>query len=270
MTHRLHQSLIDRPVVVHLVGTGGNGSYMLSGLAKLNHALQHLGHPGFELTAWDPDTVSEANVGRQLFYPGDVGHAKSDVLVNRINAAFGVSWRSVATRYSTTGLAVPDVLVSCVDSAAARVEIGKIWDRGNFARYWLDLGNRAADGQVVLGSATALSWGTDAKRQPKCAALPTVLDLHPEIVAGEVPDDDAPSCSLAEALERQQLFINQHIANEACELLWRLFRFGEIDWHAVYVNLNPRSVARRATNIPLSPKRAAKRAGATINRPKKT
>jgi hypothetical protein len=35
--------------------------------------------------------------------------------------------------------------------------------------------------------------------------LPTVLEYFPEIANESLPDDDAPSCSMAEALERQSL-----------------------------------------------------------------
>jgi hypothetical protein len=49
--------------------------------------------------------------------------------------------------------------------------------------------------------------------------------------------DDTPSCSLAEALEKQSLFINPTIADFAGNILWQLFTKGSIESHGVFVNL---------------------------------
>jgi PRTRC genetic system ThiF family protein len=81
--HVLPARYVEDQVTVDLIGCGGNGSQMLTGLARLDRALRALGHPGLVVTAWDPDTVSEANVGRQLFSPSDVGLNKATVLVHR-------------------------------------------------------------------------------------------------------------------------------------------------------------------------------------------
>lgn len=243
-THIVHSNILDNQAEITVVGCGGSGSLMLSGLARLNHALIGLGHEGLDVTVYDPDTVSEANIGRQLFYPCDRGQSKAAVLVSRINACFGTAWTSYRERYQTHGRGVPDIMITCVDTASARSSIGREWTVANSARgYWLDLGNRAADGQVVLGA--KVLHGAKPVARKNDALLPNVLQLYPELTTGTFSDDDAPSCSLAEGLDRQQLFINQHIATEALELLWRMFRFGKLEWHAVYVNLNPRSVARR-------------------------
>src|SRR5689334_7068613 len=88
--HRIVPRLLSGQVNVALAGAGGNGSQMLSGLARLHLALLKLGHPGgLKVTVWDPDLVSESNIGRQLFYPSDIGQPKSFVLVNRYNLAYG-------------------------------------------------------------------------------------------------------------------------------------------------------------------------------------
>lgn len=239
MIHHASPALIGAVVTVHLAGCGGNGSLMLSGLARLDHAMRALGHPGMAITAWDLDAVSESNVGRQLFYPSDLGVNKAVLLVHRVNQCFGVAHDAIAAAYAPRE--APDLLITCVDSARARVDIGRAWraktrDHGG---YWLDLGNRAADGQAVLGFARS-RWN----KTPASCELPNVLDLYPEIAAGTVADDDAPSCSLAEALERQQLFVNQFVVTEALEILWKLFRFGQIDYHGAFVNLNPRFMRR--------------------------
>ena len=55
------------PVTVFIIGAGGTGSQVATNLARMSIALQALGHPGLHVTVFDPDTVTEANIGRQLF-----------------------------------------------------------------------------------------------------------------------------------------------------------------------------------------------------------
>ena len=50
-------------------------------------------------------------------------------------------------------------------------------------------------------------------------------------------DDQQPSCSAAEALERQHPFINQTLANHALALLSRLFRCEPMAYHGGFLNL---------------------------------
>ena len=50
-------------------------------------------------------------------------------------------------------------------------------------------------------------------------------------------EDSGPSCSLAEALEKQDLFINSTLAQLGCNILWKMFRNGMIEHHGVYLNL---------------------------------
>jgi sulfur-carrier protein adenylyltransferase/sulfurtransferase len=47
-----------------------------------------------------------------------------------------------------------------------------------------------------------------------------------------------PSCSAAEALERQEPFVNTTLANHALSLLAQLFRYGKIAHHGGFVNLS--------------------------------
>ena len=60
-------------VTVLVAGAGGTGSQVITNLARMSVALQALGHPGLHLTAFDPDTVTEANIGRQLFSETELG-----------------------------------------------------------------------------------------------------------------------------------------------------------------------------------------------------
>ena len=57
------------PVTVFVVGAGGTGSQVATGLARMSVALQAHGHPGLHVTVFDPDTVAStvfsASRGRQ-------------------------------------------------------------------------------------------------------------------------------------------------------------------------------------------------------------
>ena len=80
------------PVTVFVIGAGGTGSQVATGLARMSVALQALGHPGLHVTVFDPDTVTEANIGRQLFSGSELGLNKAAALATRINRFFGFSW----------------------------------------------------------------------------------------------------------------------------------------------------------------------------------
>ena len=61
------------PVTVFVIGAGGTGSQVITNLARMSMALQALGHPGLHVTVFDPDTVSQANIGRQRFSETELG-----------------------------------------------------------------------------------------------------------------------------------------------------------------------------------------------------
>ena len=54
--------------------------------------------------------------------------------------------------------------------------------------------------------------------------------------------DSGPSCSLAEALRKQDLFINSTLAQLGCALLWKLLSTGSIDYQGIYLNLETMKV----------------------------
>jgi PRTRC genetic system ThiF family protein len=231
--HKIHPELLEDVVKVDVIGAGGTGSQVINGLARLHLALKALGHPGgLKVTLWDDDVVSNANVGRQAFYPGDVGAHKAPTLISRINLGFGLGWRSEVARVTERTKLSSQIVVGCVDNRKARAGILRAAEKGK-VNYWLDCGNALATGQVILGEVNP----EHAKRR-KVPRLPHAADLFPDLIKSDLDaDDDVPSCSLADALEKQSLFINSSMSLMACNLLTELFRHGQVDYHGVFVNL---------------------------------
>lgn len=80
------------PVTVFIIGAGGTGSQVITNLARMDTALQASGHPGLHVTLFDPDTVTQANIGRQLFSEAELGMNKAIAAVTRVNRFFGTAW----------------------------------------------------------------------------------------------------------------------------------------------------------------------------------
>lgn len=242
--HITEATLLGRQVKIALVGCGGVGAHVLSGLARLHTAIVALGHPGgIEVTVFDPDTVSQANVGRQAYSPADIGINKAVLSVHRLNSFYGLNWAAEPIRFPTPRRKfIPDIAVSCVDTKAARREIADYCKNAGVS-YWLDFGNDLVTGQVILGQPMH-RWEEKKKRPMR---LPTVTELFPEIMDKNAVEDNTPSCSLQESLERQDLFIGQSCAAFGLDLLWKLFRHGGIDNHGMFINLQ----SGRVTPLPV-------------------
>ena len=97
-------------------------------------------------------------------------------------------------------------------------------------RYWLDIGNNASNGQFVLGQPL-----NDFNRQSR-TRLRTVTELFPSIMDVSLGEGPLPSCSAAEALERQEPFLNSVLAASALAMLTRLLRYGSLDHHGAFYN----------------------------------
>ncbi len=206
-------------VSVAVAGCGGTGSQMLVALARLNQAMTVLGGCRLSVNCYDPDTVSAANCARQAFYDCDIGQNKAHVLAKRLGICFpGFKISGFAEKYD--GHHRTDILISCVDSRAARRSVS---EKRN-TRYHIDCGNGPDYGQVLLGCGSKL--------------LPWPETAEPDLVA-DVPEDDAPSCSMAEALEKQELFVNDFAVRIASAILWDMFRHGGTDVQGAYYTTSP-------------------------------
>lgn len=236
--HALPKSLWRReqPLRVLVVGAGGNGSAVLLGLPYLHQAMKVWGYAGgLHVMLADGDLVSETNCVRQPFAAADVGLNKAIVLINRVNLFWGLKWQAHAGHFHKDSLRAnspgPHLLIGCVDTRAARQAILSAVTRTNDSTvYWLDLGNNASSGQFVLGQPL------NSANRRSAARLRIVTELYPEVADAEAGEDPLPSCSAAEALERQEPFINQVLATSALAMLARLFRYRVLTHHGAFYN----------------------------------
>ncbi len=216
-------------VKILMIGAGGTGSELIQQLFKMHFCLLRLGHEGLDVTLMDGDTVSTSNVGRQSFWPCDVGRYKAETLITRFNNFGGTDWTFRNEMYNpATHYRCPfDLLITCVDSAKVRAEIGRCYSKTYLnTTLWLDGGNASHTGQVILGH---LSHPKDTFH------IPNVWELYPSLES--IEDDQTDSCSHAEALRKQDFGINIEIASAMRNLLWQLLRHGKISHHGVYVFL---------------------------------
>jgi PRTRC genetic system ThiF family protein len=232
MTHSLNPQLLERPIRILVVGCGGNGSAIASGLPYLHQALLAFGHPGgLAVTLIDPDTISETNCVRQLFCRTEIGFPKAIALAHRTNIFWGLNWQGVqSTIQQLKKGSEIDFVIGCVDTRKARRAIND-WVLKSRVLYWLDLGNNAASGQFVFGQPN-----NSANRKRK-NRLPTVAELYPEIVSTKGREDNQPSCSAAEALTWQEPFVNQNLAYQALGMLTQLLRHGSVSYQGGFCNL---------------------------------
>lgn len=232
---KLPSGFLEGPIKVILIGLGGTGSEVIDGLIRIHIALLQLGHPfGLDVVAIDGDKVSASNIGRQRYFHSDIGQFKCDVMIHRVNLCYGTSWKSIP-KYVTPLMiseliARNTILITCVDNAKVRCDIGKAASRSREVcedALWLDFGNGKFDGNVFIGH---LFNPQHIRR------IPNVWDLFKNELAA-INDDDEPSCSLEVALLSQSLFVNRACATAGLNLLWDLLTEGSLNIHGIRFDL---------------------------------
>lgn len=243
----------QHPVTVNIIGAGGTGSQVLTGMARLDVTLRALGHPGLFVTVYDPDIVTDANIGRQLFGPSDLGLNKSQCLVTRINNFFGNDWKAEASFYPSVlkevkRTEIANITITCTDNIKSRLDLWNVlakvpsssYTDNNTPLYWMDFGNTKTAGQVVLGTVPKKIKQPVSTMYETVGSLKVITSFVKYARVKEV--DSGPSCSLAEALEKQDLFINSTLAQLGCNILWKMFRHGMIEHHGLFLNLETMKV----------------------------
>lgn len=237
------------PISVNLIGGGGTGSKVLTALMEINESLTALGHAGLQVRLWDDDIITTANLGRQRFFECETGLYKSVALINRINRCIGTNWKAETRKFEKDNLGrIPEearaiITITCVDNVQARFEVAEIlkivsYRRSyhNHPKYWLDFGNSQHTGQVILSTIGEIQQPKSEKYET-IGNLPFVTDEFGELLKQSEQEDNTPSCSLAEALQHQDLFINSSLTQMGCSLLWNLFRRGMTEYKGFFHNL---------------------------------
>lgn len=100
----------------------------------------------------------------------------------------------------------------------------------------MDFGNTQNTGQVLIGTIrNKIRQPTSDKHIP----MPKMNVITEEVNYSTIKEKDSgPSCSLAEALRKQDLFINSMLAQVGCDILWKMFKDGRLAYRGAYVNLN--------------------------------
>lgn len=238
-----------RFVAVTLVGCGGTGSHIASGLVAIAQALEARG-VHVELLFQDHDQVVEKNVGRQLFAPRDIGRNKAEVLAERLNAAYGSSIGFI-TRGATgprDTFVHPDadlnVVIGAVDNAAARAVMQAAVERADGRLWWLDAGNEDHSGQVALGNTADAGQFAGRVALGLVDRLPAPSVLYPDLCV--VPklsrlkpvngSKNGRSCAVALEAGDQGLMVNRMAAAWALALLHDLL-LGAVHWFALDFDL---------------------------------
>jgi PRTRC genetic system ThiF family protein len=246
------------PVSITIIGCGGTGTRLISELVRINVMLLKIEHIGIHVTIIDGDTVSETNVGRQLYYEDDIGKYKAEVTATRINQNYGFTWDCVneyidhrfmnINMQHKSNMTKSNITISCVDKIEPRLLVNKILNIkfGNTGhedyqkrKYWIDCGNTHEMGQVILGTIGVID-------QPNMEGintvdmLPSIMDIYnpKDFEVAKAEEDVTPSCSTYEAIERQDPFINSTIAMLTAGLVWKMIKKHIIYERGYYVDLS--------------------------------
>ena len=104
----------------------------------------------------------------------------------------------------------------------------------------MDFGNSQTKGQVIIGTVREKVLQPSSQEY---IPMPKMNVITEEVDYAKIKEKESgPSCSLAEALEKQDLFINSTLAQLGCNILWKMFRNGMIEHHGLYLNLGTMKV----------------------------
>jgi len=236
---------------LHLVlaGCGGTGSWLAPHLARLARLLHEKFNLRVSLIFVDPDVVEAKNCYRQNFCAAEIGRSKAETLALRYSAAWGVNILALAAPFSCqalesaarSGYGAKWVVVGCVDNTSARRDIRDFIETKD--GWWLDCGNTKTAGQILLGRSPLKKGEQPLAMKSFCAWLPLPSVQHPDLLesawepTAPVPIQANLSCADLALLDSQSLTINNRVAGEAADFLFRLLVTRDLKRYACYLNL---------------------------------
>lgn len=250
-------------VSLTLVGCGGTGSHIASGLASLALELGHRGIPfASPIRFIDPDRVELANVGRQLFCAADIGKPKAQVLAERMMAAYGLPVTAHVEPFAEHHIdaihrsqqgGIMSIVIGAVDNVAARREIATRVGQLATHTWWLDTGNENHSGQVALGNVTSKKDLKHSVSLGLIDRLPAPSIVYPDLIAtppATKHKSKAPSCAELTAAGEQSLMVNRMAAAWALSMLHDLLITKTLHYFAIAFDLNFGGVRSYAIDLP--------------------
>lgn len=211
-----------------LVGTGGTGSYLAQGLAKMiaGHKLD------INVDLVDFDTVEEKNCSRQNFMPWEIGQNKAKSLSFRLNQQYGLSFKGHDMRgeeFSKRNGAYGALLITCVD----KIEPRKALAHHNL---WLDCGNDLNYGQVIFGTTSDQSeCEEEGKQLNDIPHITTLPNAYLKVGMEKLKDSKKKTVSCADTpFAEQGCFINEIAAQAALTILTQILVVGTVKTPAIW------------------------------------
>lgn len=187
--------MIFKNPVIHLVGAGGTGGYLLDYLVRIFSSQNPLG-PTIHI--YEGDTIEMKNITRQNFSQHDVGENKAQALVNRFETQFPILCDLVvhqnyiidADEFLAELMIAGGnpIILSCVDNIATRKLLHQAFSEYPEQGVLIDAGNDDLGGQVVWHSQFPVEVLVDSFTK-KTVQLSSFFDVYPELSA---IDDDNP------------------------------------------------------------------------------
>ncbi|MGR5347314.1 PRTRC system ThiF family protein [Vibrio mediterranei] len=219
-----NSDLSGRNLKIALVGCGGTGSYLSKELIQIAKTMKALDpDSNLSVTYYDPSTVTESNLARQNFFPTMVGCNKAEALVWEANNLHGLSFKANNQAFSASNLSSYHLIITALDRPSTRFKLYEAGMKKSGKTLWLDCGNDATSGQILLGELC----------DTKGTRLPTICDFFDY---STLTDDEADrkSCSAIESLYRQQPGVNATAARIAGQLLNNLLFSGQLTTHGAF------------------------------------
>jgi PRTRC genetic system ThiF family protein len=242
-------------VRIRLIGCGGTGSHLATGLGALARELIERGQ-ACDLAFIDGDRVEPKNVGRQLFSTGDVGRNKAEVLARRVGAAYNLPVLAVTRNIKTAAELVPHhdyralhVLVGAVDNPAARAHIAGAQKDALHQIWVVDCGNENHSGQVIVGNMPDAKAMRGAVSLGMLDRLPSPYLVMPDLVRAPAAAKRGRSCAELTAAGEQGLMVNRMMAAWALAMLHDLL-LSSLSYFAIWINLATGGVRTWPVDLP--------------------
>ncbi len=230
---------------VRLVGCGGTGAILAEHLGRMIAGYRL----NVELELWDGDVVEQRNIGRQNFFPWEVGLNKAEAVALRLAGQFGIAAAARArhlTRAEIAWMAMIGLTVTATDTLTSRRMIAEAIPVG----LWLDVGNELRHGQAVLGTThDGQRLGRQWRQWPRGKAvisLPNIAAMNPKVLKARRTKGRA-SCA-DQPFAQQGFGVNALAALSAATIVKQVLVDRVVSTPQIYFNVSDgRSAARTLT-----------------------